>query len=119
MSESTQEKAHRLLGPLNAFDVYPELSEEIDRRILHSETRIKYWVLGGVLANVATFALTAIPSVFYLGQLSTNLENATTLLSVQVQELQRIKEQQERRNSWEVAAEQWMIGQGFQPPRTR
>ena len=35
-----------------ATDLFPELSDEIDRRDPHSEQRIKFWVMAGIVANL-------------------------------------------------------------------
>lgn len=50
------ERLHRAVDErgipqVRATDLFPELSDDIDRRIMHSETKIKLWVIGAVLAN--------------------------------------------------------------------
>jgi hypothetical protein len=61
----------------------PELSEEIDRRIEHAEQRIKFWVVTGILANLAILVSATLPTVFYLGQLDSRLSTYTSIKNPQ------------------------------------
>jgi hypothetical protein len=49
---------------------YGKYDRDVSQRILHSETRIKNWVIGGVLANLVILIGIGAPMVWYLGQLS-------------------------------------------------
>lgn len=101
----------------NPFDLFPGLSEEIDRRIAYSEQRIKNWVLGGIIANVLVVAGAAIPMVFYLGQMSRDGAQALATIQVQQSQLATIQNDVQKRIIWETTAEQWMVSKGFSPPR--
>lgn len=59
--------------PVRGIDVFPDISDEIDRRIIHAEQRIKTWVLGGIAANLLVAILAAIPTIFYMGQMSRDI----------------------------------------------
>lgn len=67
-------------GPVRAVDIFPELSDELDRRIAHSEQRIKSWVIAGILANLMVAIMAAIPAIFYMGQISRDINQAMSQL---------------------------------------
>lgn len=101
---------------VRATDLFPELSDEIDRRIMHSEQRIKYWVMGGIVANLLTLLVATIPMVFYLGQISRDVQTTVTTAGSSVVELKVRESWMRDRIIWEAAAEQWMESQGFKAP---
>lgn len=103
--------------PVVATELFPELTGEIDRRVAASEQRIKYWVLFGVLTNLLAILGLLIPAVFYLGQLSRDASAALVTIQEQKAAAGKDDDWRRRREIWESTAEQWMTGQGFQPPR--
>ena len=109
----------KLLG----MELFPDVSEEIDRRIKHSEQRIKYWVVGGIVVHMFTLLLALIPAVFYLGQISRDISEASKAVTEQKSELRAMTQEstswRSERVIWESNAEQWMITKGFIPPRQR
>src|SRR5215204_1288607 len=63
-------------GQLRALDLFPDLSDEIDRRITHSETRIKYWVLVGVVVNFLIAVGAAIPVIYASGTIASDIRTS-------------------------------------------
>lgn len=104
---------------VRAVDLFPDISEEMDRRVLHSEHRIKYWIVVGILANLITLILAAIPVVFYLGQMTTTASQALATIQQQQVQMDQMRQWREERMLWESSAEQWMISKGYVPPRSR
>ena len=107
--------------PVNAMDLFPELEVEIDRRIAHAEQRIKNWVLVGILTNFIMITAAAIPSVFYLGQLSQNASDALVRIQATRTELDALKADRENRKlqlaAWQTSVEAYLIQRGWHPPR--
>jgi len=103
----------RVLG----IELFPDLSEEIDRRIMHSETRIKYWVVGGVLVHLLTLAISVIPVVFYLGQISRDISDATNKVNALQVKSDESNTEAARwirdRMAWEASIEQWAASKGY------
>lgn len=104
------------VGDVKATELFPELSDDINRRIAASETRIKYWVIMGILGNSIGLLTIALPLVFYLGQISTSFDST-------VDEVKGIKQAaagdgdwKRDQMVWRATAEQWMVTQGFIPP---
>lgn len=93
--------------------------EEIDRLILYSETRIKYWVVAGVAANLLALAGIGIPFVYYLG--TAQVQSATSLVELQKvsDSISTLEKRIVKREMWETSAEGWMVQQGFTPPREK
>lgn|SRR5574338_903977 len=74
---------------VRGVDIFPDISDEIDRRIQHAEQRIKTWVLGGIAANLVVAILAAIPTIFYMGQVSRDIAQASqqvTLLAANIKD---------------------------------
>jgi hypothetical protein len=92
-------------------DLFPDVSDEIDRRISHSEQRIKTWVLAGVAANLLVAITAALPMIFYVGQISRDINQAT---SKQIELEARIAADDKWRNSRLI----WNCGQKSHPQRT-
>ena len=101
----------------SAFDLFPELSDEVDRRIAYAETRVKNWVLVGILGNVLTLGAAVTPAVYFLGQLSTSAAEAVSTIERQQSELERLGAWRSRRMIWESNLESWAVQKGFRPPR--
>ena len=90
---------------IRARDLFPELDEDIDRRILHSETRIKYWVVAGVIANLVTLLLGGIPMVYYLGQMSEKMNMALVSNKLTTDVLAQRGDWMKEREIWESQIE--------------
>jgi hypothetical protein len=99
---------HRVSLDPNDFrgvDLFPDVSEEIDRRIQHSEQRIKTWVLGGIAANLLVAILAAIPTIFYMGQISRDINQAIARQTEQQAELIARGKWMNERMIWEARIE--------------
>lgn len=109
--------AHTVSG----MDLFPDLADEIDRRVAHAEQRIKNWVLVGILTNFLMISLAAIPCVFYLGQLSHDATDALIRIQANRVELDALKIDRENRKialaAWQSSVESYLIQHGWQPPR--
>ena len=101
---------------VKAVDLFPELSEDIDRRISASEQRVKYWVIVGALANSVGLMAIAMPVIFYLGQISNQFESVLVEVKEAKQYAQMDVEHKREEMVWRITAEQWMISKGFIPP---
>ncbi len=117
--ERTRITHHHEPDDVLGTDLFPDISEEMDRRVNHSEHRIKYWIVVGILANLITLILAAIPVVFYLGQMTTTASQALATIQQQQVQLNEMRQWKEQRVLWETSAEQWMISKGYVPPRDR
>lgn len=102
--------------PIKATELFPDLDEDIDRRILHSETRIKYWVIVGVLVNVLAVIGLGAPLIYYLGTMQAQATAA-------IASLNKSDEVQDRQDRWirdheirDASLEQWAQRQGYTPP---
>ncbi len=101
------------------IDLYPDLGEEIDRRIRDSEHKIKYWVVVGVMAHVITLTLAMVPAVFYLGQISSNVSATSSQVLDQQKQIGELSSKFDRwsrnRAIWEMSLQSWAQGKGYQP----
>lgn len=104
---------------VKVIDLYPDLGEEIDRRIRASEYRIKYWVIAGVMTQALVLATVMVPSVFYLGQISRDVAASTAQMNIQagqIKELsQRMDDRYRQRQVWEMSMQSWAQTKGYQP----
>ena len=110
--------------PVKATELFPELSADMDRRISHSETRLKFWVVGGVLANLIALAAIGLPMVYYAGQV---VEQIETDRRVAAQEFVEGAERDailaargiwmQDRRAWELSVEPYLRELGWNPPR--
>lgn len=88
-------------------DLFPDAitGEEVDRRIAHSEARIKFWVMVGVVSNLLAAVSVAVPAVFFIGQISQNVQQAATAMT-QIQANQKANEDWVKdRMIWEARIE--------------
>lgn len=71
------------IGDVQAKDLWPEIvsSDEIDRRIMHSEQRIKFWIMAGVASNLIVAISAAIPAIFYIGQISNSVQQSAETMA--------------------------------------
>jgi hypothetical protein len=88
---------------LKATELFPELSDDMDRRIELSATKIKLWIIGGILANLVVAMGGAIPISYSLGQMTRSFEAA----------INKMQDSTERIDDME----DWARTQGYQPPR--
>lgn len=95
-------------GPIRANDIFPDLDEDIDRRIAYSEQRIKSWVLAGIAINLLLAISAAIPTIFYMGQISSNINQSLQTQRDQQIELAARAKWINDRMIWEAKMEAWM-----------
>lgn len=97
-------------------DSYSLYESDVNRRILHSETRIKAWVIGGVLANLLVLIGIGAPMVYYLGQLSAQTTASSISLNKISSDIQtnkaRVRNLEQRQN----AIARFLEKQGFETP---
>lgn len=99
------------------WELFPELSQDVDRRILHAETRVKYWVVAGTLVNFVAILIPVVTLVFYLGGIQTQTAAALAAIQNQSLELARQSERDVDRRLWEQSMESWAVDRGYKPPR--
>lgn len=93
---------------VHARDLFPEIvsSEEIDRRIMHSEQRIKFWIMAGVASNLVVAIGAAIPAIFYIGQISVSVQqSADTMKKIEASQDANLNWVQNRM-IWETRVEE-------------
>lgn len=118
-SDSVTDRVQRAvdqLKPVDPYALFPELNEDIDRRISHSEQRIKYWVIFGVLVNFVALTMAAVPAVFFMGQVSQSASTIAASVSKQDTRFDGVQAEMTRQFIWRNAANQWMGSKGFVPP---
>lgn len=103
--------------PVNLYELFPELSQDVDRRIQHAETRIKYWVVAGVLANLLALIGAAIPLVYYLGGVQAQTSTVASTVQSTSSQLSRTGDWMQDRELWEQSMELWAQQKGYIPPR--
>lgn len=94
-----------LLPHVRLEELYPEWSSEVDRRIAASEVRIKFWVVGGALVNFIVAIGAAIPMIFYMGQITTNINQWSIDLKSQTERLDTNADWVRDRMVWEARVE--------------
>lgn len=104
---------------LKATDLFPDLSDDIDRRIAHAEVRIKYWVMAGILANLLAIVLAAIPLVFYLGSIQSQTAQALSKINDTADEVDQRRVWMQNREIWEAQVQTYLEAQGFKEMRRR
>ena len=95
---------------------FPSLEDDIDRRIDHSEGRIKYWVVAGILANVLTLLGVGSPLVYYFGVMQAQTSNT---LNTVVETNQRLATMEARLQKQEVHTQMidaWAEERGYRRP---
>lgn len=102
--------------PVRATDIFPDLSEEIDRRIAHSEQRLKYWVLAGIVTNLMVAIFAAVPTIFYIGQISRDINQALQNQQAQTVELAARAKWMQDRMVWEAKVSAALRARGLTPP---
>ena len=99
--------------------MFPEFSQDVDRRILHAETRIKSWVVGGILANVMALFMFCVPMVYYLGKMQAQFTTALAAVTDNSKALSNRREWIRDREMWEESVDRWGKSKGFNPPPRR
>lgn len=99
--------------PESSFEAY---ERDVQARILHSETRIKNWVIGGVLANLLVLIGIGAPMVYYFGQLSTQTATSATVLNQVAADVNRLKDGQAVLRTRQNAIIAHLRKDGFEPP---
>lgn len=90
-----------------------EIKTYIDDRDTAVEQRVKYWVIGAVLAQVVAL----LPVIFFLGGIYQNANSSLELLKAQQRELAQRGSWMQDRERWEYAVEIWARPKGFEPPK--
>lgn len=93
------------LPPVRFEELYPEWSSEVDRRIMASEVRIKFWVVGGALVNFLVAAGAAVPMIFYMGQITSTIQQSAVDLKAQTARLDTNADWVRDRMVWEARVE--------------
>lgn len=88
------------------IDIFPDISDEIDRRIQHSEQRIKTWVLGGIAANLLVAIIAAIPTIFYMGQMSRDIAQTQQQILVAIAKLENHEARIQENTVWRARMEE-------------
>ena len=101
-----------LLPHVRLEELYPEWSTEVDRRIMASEVRIKFWIVGGVLTNLLVAISAAVPLIFYVGQITQSIQQTSSSLKVQTDKLDTNAEWVRERMIWEARVESALERQG-------
>lgn len=99
-------------GPIRGSELFPDVSDEIDRRIEHSEQRIKTWVLAGVAANLLVAIVAALPMIFYMGQISRDINQATINQASLQLRLDSDEKWRNERMIWETRIEAQLMQKG-------
>lgn len=89
---------------------------EVDRRILHSETRIKSWVIGGVLANLILLASVGLPYVYFAGQTAKSLGDMADDSKGQTEKFREMQIWMRNHEILQQSMQIWMENQGYRPP---
>lgn len=99
------------------MDLFPDVGEEIDRRVVHSETRIKNWVVTGIVANLVMLFAIAIPMTYSLGQIQAKFDAVIVSTQDSDKKLKDLDTWQRDREVWETSVESYLVTQGFHPIR--
>lgn len=97
-------------------DAYPNLDEDIDRRIEHSEGRIKYWVIAGILVNVIALVGIGSPLVYYFGAMQAQSANTLQTIIATNQKLDELELRMRREELHTQIIDNWAAQKGFDPP---
>ena len=102
---------------VKALEMFPEFGDEVDRRIEHSETRIKNWVATGVVANLVALFVMAIPLTYSLGQIQAKFDAVLVTSQDTAKRLKDMDTWRRDREVWETSVESYLATQGFRPIR--
>lgn len=100
-----------------SFGTYDAYDADVNRRIEHAETRIKYWVIGGICANLLAMMGVGIPMVYYLGTLNAQTTQAITQMGKSITDTDALSKRIDAIDYRQRAALQHMkLQDGFEPP---
>lgn len=99
-------------SPVRGSDLFPDVSDEIDRRIEHSEQRIKTWVLAGVAANLLVAIMAALPMIFYMGQISRDINQSISQQAALQARIDNDDKWRSERMIWEARVEAQLAQRG-------
>lgn len=99
------------------LDVFPDVGKEIDLRVNHSETRIKNWVVTGVVVNLIALLVAALPMVYTLGQIAATFDASVAKGNNTSRQITEIQQWQREREVWAAGIEAYLITKGYQPQR--
>ena len=91
---------------VRGIDLFPDVSDEIDRRIAHAEQRIKTWVLGGIAANLLVAIMAAIPTIFYMGQMSRDIAQTEQQITMMVAQMKDYDQRIQENTVWRARIEE-------------
>ena len=103
-------------NPVSAFELFPGLEEDITRRIGHSETRIKNWIISGILANLVILIGIGAPLIYYLGTMQAQATTAMAQVAKITATLDQRSGWMTEREMWEIRAEAAMEAKGISIP---
>lgn len=92
-------------------------SEEVDRRILSAEQRIKLWTVGGILTQITALAVIVAGGVFHLGQLSTEFNTTQKNMQKIMVVLGGRGNWMDERIYWESQVEEELVKLGGNRPK--
>lgn len=98
-------------------DFYRAYDADVTRRLEHSETRIKNWVMGGIAANILALLGLGTPLVYYLGTLSSQATMAVATQTSMATKLDLIEKKQASTETDLRTMEAWASQQGYAPLR--
>lgn len=94
---------------------FPALDDDIDRRIDHSEGRIKYWVIGGILANLVALIGVGVPLVYIFGTMQQQSSNTlATVVALQTQ-VSQLELRLRREEIHTLMIDTWAVQKGYAP----
>jgi hypothetical protein len=99
-------------------EAYEAYDQDVTRRLDHAETRIKYWVVAGICANLLALVGLGIPMVYYLGTLNAQTTQALTTVNTSAAQLSQLNSRLARLEFQAASREAWMVSQGYNPPHT-
>lgn len=103
--------------PAMANEAYEAYDRDISRRLEHAETRIKYWVVAGICANLLALVGLGIPLVYYVGSMNAQTSQSLGAVAIFTNQLPTINERLSRIEFEAAARETWMTQRGYVPPR--
>lgn len=96
-------------------DSYNAYDADITRRLEHSETRIKNWVIGGILANLMVLIGVGLPMVYYLGGIQNQTLSMLANSTAADQRMDRFEKWMTQREIWEANISSQMSANGMKP----
>lgn len=104
---------------VRGIELFPDLSEEMDRRVQYAEQRLKSWILAGIAANLFIAITAAIPLIFYMGQVSRDISMAIQQSTMIEAELKQRRIWTQERMVWEARVEAELATRGISISKER